>query len=59
MTLPFVKSSFNTILKLHEVVQFGKLVTTFADTSTDIPGVEEQARFHYGAAQPAVFGGGR
>lgn len=41
MNNPSVKSSFNTVIKLHEVMDFSELVTVFADTRAEIPGGEE------------------
>ena len=39
---PFnVKSSFDTILKLHEVMQFSELTAKVTETRTEIPGIEE------------------
>ena len=54
---PPFKSSFDTILKLHEVIHFGELVAIFADTRIEIPGGEGQAGFCYDTAGSAVFGG--
>ena len=59
MNGPFTKSSFNTLLKVHEVMQFGELVTMFADTRTGIPDGEEQVRFRYGTVGPVVLRGVR
>ena len=52
-----IKSSFNTLLKLHEVMQFGELVATFADTRTEIPAGEEQAGFRHGPTGPTMLRG--
>ena len=38
---PFVKSSFDTLLKLHEVRESTELVAMLADIGTEIPGGEE------------------
>ena len=59
MVGPSVKLSFDILLKLHEVMQFNKLVTMFSNAGTDIPKSEEQAGFHYGTARTAVLGGGQ
>ena len=59
MNGPLTKSSFNTLLKVHEVMQFRKLVAPFADTRTGIPGGEEQVRFRYGTARSVVLRGVR
>ena len=56
---PVIKSSFNTLLRFHEVIQVCELVTIFADAWTEIHGVEEQARFRYGTVGPAVLTGRR
>ena len=47
---PVIKSSFNALLRLHEVIQINELVAIFADTWTEIHAVEEQAGFRYGTA---------
>lgn len=57
--VPFIKSSFDTLLKIHQVMQFSKFVTILADIRTEIPSSEEQTGFRYGTAESAVFGGGR
>ena len=54
---PVIKSSFNTLLRLHEVIQIGGLVAIFADARTEIHVVEEQAGFGYDAAESAMFTG--
>ena len=46
---PFFKSSFDTLLKLHEVIHFGELVEIFANTRTEIRGGEGQFGFQYDA----------
>ena len=52
------KSSFDTLLKLHEVIRFGELIAIFADTRTEIPGDEGQVGFCYDTAgRSAVLGG--
>ena len=33
----FTESSFGTILKLHEVIEFSKPVTMFADAGAEVP----------------------
>ena len=58
MISPFTKSSFDTLLRLHEVTQFNDLVTVFADTRTEIPGGEGQAGFRYGTVGSVVLRGG-
>ena len=55
---PFIESSFNTLLKVHEVTQFTKLVTMFADTRTGVTGGGEQVRFSYCTAGSVMLGGG-
>jgi hypothetical protein len=34
---PFIKSSFDMLLKLHEVTQYNKLLPVPADAQTGIP----------------------
>ena len=51
---PFIESCFNTLLKVHEVNQFAKLLTMFADTRTGVAGGEEQAGFRYHTAGSVV-----
>jgi hypothetical protein len=48
MVDPSFKSSFDTLLKLQEVIQRSKTNTALADIWTDIPSGEEQARIYYG-----------
>jgi len=38
---PVIKFSFNTLLRLHEVVQISELVAIFADAWTERHSVEE------------------
>jgi len=40
---PSIKSSFNSLLRLHEVMRISGLVTVFADAWTELDPVEEQA----------------
>ena len=47
---PAIKSSFNTLLRLHEVTQIIEPVAIFADPWTEIHVAEEQAGFRYGSA---------
>ena len=47
---PIVKSSFNTLLRIHEVMQISELVVISADAWTEAHAVEEQAGFRYGTA---------
>ena len=54
---PFVKTSFDTLLKLHEVIEFNKLATTLANAGTEVPRGEEQAGFRYGTTGSAVLRG--
>ena len=56
---PVIKSSFNILLGLHEVVQISELVMASADASTEIHAVEEQAGFRYGTVGSAVLTGRR
>jgi hypothetical protein len=51
----FIKSSFDNLLKLPEVTGYGKSIVVPADTRTEIPRGEEQARIRYGAAEQAVL----
>ncbi|KAF9649413.1 hypothetical protein BDM02DRAFT_1850844 [Thelephora ganbajun] len=53
-----VKLSFDAILELHEVVRCNEYITVQADTGTEIPYGEEQARFDYGANRRTVLKGG-
>ena len=41
----FIKSSFDTFLKLQEVMHFNKLVTMFAETWTETPRGEKKLDF--------------
>ena len=59
MIHPLIKSSFDILLKLHEVTNFSKFVMMFADTWTEIPGGENEAGFRDGAVGPVVLRGGR
>jgi len=54
---PSLKSSFDTLLKLHEVTGFGGLVTLFANAWTEIPSGEGQAGFRYGTAGSTILKG--
>jgi len=45
-----IKSSFNTLLSIHEVTRVTEPVAIFANSLTEIHVVEEQAGFHYCAA---------
>ena len=54
---PVIKSSFNTFLRIHEVMWVSELVAIFADSWTEIHPAEEQAGFHYGTLGPAVLTG--
>ena len=57
---PFVKYSFDTLLKLREVTYFDGLVMMFVDRAgAEIPGSEAQAGFRYGTVGSSVFRGGR
>jgi len=57
MTDSLIKSSFDTLLKLHEVMMFCRLVAPFADAWTEIPSGEGQAGFRHGQAGSALFRG--
>ena len=59
MIFPFVKSSFDALLKLQEVTHSSELVTMSADTRTEIPNGEKQAGLRNGAAGSVVLRGGR
>ena len=50
MVGPVIKSSFNTLLRIHEVMQISELVVIFSDAWTEAHAVEEQAGFRYGTA---------
>ena len=55
-----IKSSFNTLLRLREVMQISELVALFADAWTEIHPIEGQARFCYSTARSvALTGRGR
>ena len=58
MVGPFVKSSFDTLLKHREVTRSTKSVTLFTDTGIGVPGDEEQVGVCYSSARSAVLGGG-
>ena len=45
---PVIKSSFNTLSRLHEVMQISEIAVVFADAWIEIHAIEEQAGFHYG-----------
>ena len=55
---PFIKSSFNTLLKLHEVIQSAKSVAMFTDTGAGVPSGEKQTGFCYRTVGSAMFRGG-
>jgi hypothetical protein len=55
---PVIKSSFNTLLRIHEVMQINELVAISADAWTETH-AEEQAGFRYGTASSAVLTGRR
>ena len=55
--VPFIKSSFDTLLKLREVMQFSQFVMMFADTRAEITGDEEQTGFCYGTVESSSFRG--
>ena len=54
---PVIKSSFNTLLRLREVMRISELVAIFADTWTEIHPIEGQAWFRYGTARSVVLAG--
>jgi len=54
-TGPVIKSSFNTFLRLHEVIRIDELVAIFPDALTEIHTVEEKAGFRYGTLGPIVL----
>ena len=56
---PVIKSSFSTLLRIHEVMRISELVAIFTDAWTEIHAVEEQAGFRYGTLGPAVLTGRR
>jgi hypothetical protein len=45
-----IKSSFDTVLKLHQVILCYEVITVLADIWTEIPSSKEQAGVHYGMA---------
>jgi len=47
MIVSFIKTSFDVLLKLHEVMQHGELTTVPADGWTEFTIGEEQAGFYY------------
>jgi hypothetical protein len=51
-----IKSSFNTLLRLHEVMEISELVPIFADIRTGTYAVEEQAGFRHGTAALVLTG---
>ena len=53
----FIKSSFGALLKLHEVMEFTRLMM-FTHIGTEIPDGEEQAGFCYTTTGSIVFRGG-
>ena len=55
--LSFVKSSFDALLKLHEVMQHSEFATAPAETWTEFPAGEEQVRLYYGTTGWAVLRG--
>ena len=56
---PAVKSSFNTLLRLHQVMRISELVVTFADARAEIHAIEGQAGFRYGTARSGALTGRR
>ena len=54
---PVIKSSFNTLLRLREVMRISELVAIFADTWTEIHPIEGQTGFRYGTARPVALTG--
>jgi len=52
---PAIKSSFNTLLRLHEVMPISELVAIFADARTEVHAVEGQAGFRYGTPRSDVL----
>jgi len=54
---PVIKSSFNGVLRLHEVMRNSGLVAISADSWTEVHVVEEQTGFRYGTAGSAVLAG--
>ena len=57
MVGPFIKTSFDTLLKFRKVIHFGQLVTKFTNAQTEVLGGEERAGFRYGTAGPAAVWG--
>ena len=53
----FLKSSFDTLLSFHEVIQYNKFVMALADIRAAIPADERQVGFPYGTAGEVVLGG--
>ena len=56
---PTIESSFNTLLRIHEVMQISEPVATLTDAWTEIHIVEEQAGFRHYTAESAVPTGRR
>ena len=54
---PFIKSSFNGLLKLQEVKQCSGFIIVPADARAAIPISERQAGFNHCKARPAVLRG--
>ena len=59
MVEPVIKSSFDTLLRIHEVIQISELAAILADAWIEVYAVEGQAGFHYGTLGPAVLTGRR
>ena len=57
MIRPFIKSSFDTLLKLQEVMDFNELAGMFPETQAEIPRGKSQAGFRNGSVGSAVLGG--
>ena len=55
MINPSVKSSFDTLLKLQEVILHTKIIAALADIGTEIPSGEEQTGLRYGATGQVVL----
>ena len=54
-----IKCSFDTRLKLQEVMDFNELATMFSETRTEIPRGKDQAGFRNGTVGSTVPRGGQ
>ena len=56
---PVIKYSFNTLLRLHEVMHVSELVAMFADTWIEIHTLKGQAGFRHGTTRSVALAGRR